>query len=156
MTSWKRSRARWARPGRWIRFITLKRKRTDVAATLSVTGRDVDEMVYSVTFMEGKWHAADGSLSAAAKKAGEPQLSDKMVAVLEFVNARELTTATDLVENLPDIKGSTARQYLNRMASRGLIRRIAAGVYGPVTVSQVSQEEAANVYTVTPYSNYYK
>ena len=111
-------------------IITLKRKRTDVAGELSVTGRDVDEMVYSLTFKDGRWHAADGSLTAAATNAGEPQLSDTMVAVLEFVNARDITTATDVVQNLPDIKGATARQYLNRIADRGLIRRITTEAYG--------------------------
>lgn len=121
--------------------ITLKRKRTDVAAELSVTGRDVDETVYSLTFMEGKWHPADGSLSAAAKKACEPPLSDKMVAVLDFVNSRERTTAADVVQNLSDIKEATARQYLTRLAKNGLIQRTATGVYEPVTVSQVSRDQ---------------
>jgi hypothetical protein len=95
--------------------ITLKRRRTAAAAELSVTGRDVDEMVYSVNFMAGTWCAADGSLAAAAEKANEPQLSEKMMAVLEFVNSRECTVAADVVKHLPDISASTARQYLTRL-----------------------------------------
>jgi hypothetical protein len=72
-------------------------------------------MVYSVNFMAGTWCAADGSLAAAAEKANEPQLSEKMMAVLEFVNSRECTVAADVVKHLPDISASTARQYLTRL-----------------------------------------
>jgi hypothetical protein len=121
--------------------ITLKRKRNDAVGVLSVTGRDVDEMVYSVTFADSKWYATDGTLSAAAEKANEVKLSDKMLAVAELVNSRVRTTAADVVENLPDFKEATARQYLNRLAGQhGLIRRVDTGVYEPVTVSRVSRE----------------
>ena len=117
--------------------ITLKRRRTAAVAELSITGRDVDEMVYSVNFMEGKWHAADGSLGAAAKKATEPQLSEKMVQVLELVNSRDCTTAADVVQTLSHIPAGTARQYLARLTDSGKIRRMGEGVYAPVTLSRV-------------------
>ncbi|EPQ72836.1 hypothetical protein MMEU_4218 [Mycobacterium marinum str. Europe] len=120
--------------------ITLKRKRTDTAATLSVTGRDVDEMSYSLTFTDGKWHPSDGALTAAADKAKEIELSDGMLAVADLVNSRTRTTASDVVQNIPNMKEATARQYLNRLANQhGLIHRIDTGVFGPVTVSQLSQ-----------------
>jgi len=118
-------------------IITLKRKRTAAAAELSVTGRDVEEMVYSVNFMDGRWHAADGSLSAAASKSAEPQLSEKMNAVLELVNSRECTSSSDVVGSLPEVNASTARQYLTRLTDTGMIRRMATGIYGPVTLSRV-------------------
>jgi len=118
--------------------ITLKRKRTDVAATLSVTGRDVDEMVYHVTFVDGKWKADGSDLSDAARKANEGNLGDTMRAVLQLVNARSSTIAADVVDTL-GLKEDTSRQYLRRLAERGLIERIGTGAYGPVTVSQVSQ-----------------
>ena len=117
--------------------ITLKRRRTAATAELSVTGRDVDEMIYSVSFMAGKWHAADGSLSVAANRANEPQLSEKMIAVMEFVNSRDCTAATDVVQSMPNISAGTARQYLTRLTDYGMIRRMTTGVYGPVTLSQV-------------------
>jgi hypothetical protein len=118
-------------------IITLKRKRTAAAAELSVTGRDVEEMVYSVNFMDGRWHAADGSLSAAAGKSTELQLSEKMIAVLELVNSRECTSSSDVVGSLPDVNANTARQYLTRLTESGMIRRMAVGIYGPVTLSRV-------------------
>jgi len=62
-------------------------------------------------------------------------------AVLEFVNSRLSTTASDVVEAL-GLKEDTARQYLRRLADEhGLIVRISAGRYGPVTVSQVSRDQ---------------
>jgi hypothetical protein len=121
--------------------ITLKRKRTDVAATLSVTGRDVDEKVYKVIFADGKWIADGSDLSDAARKVAEDRLGDKMRGVLEFVNSRPSTAASDVVGAL-GLKEDTARQYLRRLADEhGLIARIRTGTYGPVTVSHVSRDQ---------------
>jgi hypothetical protein len=79
-------------------------------------------------------------LSDAARKVTEGKLGEKMRTVLEFVNSRLSTTASDAVEAL-GLKEDTARQYLRRLADEhGLIARISTGIYGPVTVSQVSCE----------------
>jgi RecA-family ATPase len=121
--------------------ITLKRTRTGDAATLSVTGRDIEEMVYSLSFVDGVWKADGTNLAAAANKVAEHRLGEKMRAVLELVNSRIETTAADVVANL-GFSDSTARQYLRRLADEhGLTARIRTGVYGPVTVSQVSREQ---------------
>ncbi len=120
--------------------ITLKRTRIGDASTLSVTGRDVEEKVYALTFVDGVWKADGTDLAAAAQKVAEPKLGEKMGAVLELVNSRTETTAADVVANL-GFTDSTARQYLHRLANEhGLITRISTGIYGPVTVSQVSQD----------------
>ena len=64
-----------------------------------------------------------------------------MRAMMEFVNSRLSTTASDAVEAL-GLKEDTARQYLRRLADdHGLIVRISTGLYGPVTVSQVSRDQ---------------
>jgi RecA-family ATPase len=121
--------------------ITLKRTRTKETGTLSVTGRDVEEMVYSLTFVDGLWRADGTNLAAAANKVTERKLSEKMRAVLELVDTRAQTTAADIVANL-GIIDSTARQYLHRLyEEHGLISRISTGIYGPVTVSQVSRDQ---------------
>jgi hypothetical protein len=121
--------------------ITLKRKRTEVAGTLSVTGRDVDEMVYKVVFADGKWKADGTDLSDAARRATEDRFSEKMRAVLELVNSRASTTAPETAAVL-EIPEATARKYLSRLAvDHGLIQRTATGTYGPVTVSQVSRDD---------------
>jgi RecA-family ATPase len=121
--------------------ITLKRARTGDVGTLSVTGRDVEEMVYSLTFVDGVWTADGTNLAAAANKVEQRKLSEKMHGVLELVNSRVQTTAADVVANL-GISDSTARQYLRRLADEHrLIARISTGIYGPVTVSQVSHDQ---------------
>jgi AAA domain-containing protein len=120
--------------------ITLKRMRTGEASKLSVTGRDVEEMVYSLIFVDGIWKAVGTDLASAAEKVTERRLGKKMGAVLDLVNSRTTTTAADVVAAL-EFTDSTARQYLRRLANEHrLITRISTGIYGPVTVSQVSQD----------------
>ena len=120
--------------------ITLKRDRSGSDGTLSVTGRDVEEMVYALTFTDGKWKADGESLAAAASKATEKKLSQKMQATLEVVNSFGETTAAD-VATVTDIKESTARQYLRRLCDEHrLITRIDTGTYSSVTASQVSHD----------------
>ena len=87
------------------------------------------------------WKADCGELSAAASKVAERKLGENMRKVLQLVNSRSQTTAADVVIHL-GIEHSTARQYLHRLANEhGLITRLTAGAYGPVTVSQVSRGE---------------
>jgi hypothetical protein len=120
--------------------ITLKRTRTEGGGRLSVTGRDVEEMVYSLTFVGGVWNVDGTDLADAANKVTEHKLGETMREVLELVNSRTQTTAADVAANL-DIGDSTARQYLRRLTDEhGLIARISTGIYGPVTVSQVSRD----------------
>jgi AAA domain len=120
--------------------ITLKRARTGEAGTLSVTGRDVEEMVYALIFADGVWKADGTDLASAAQKVNERRLGGKMSAVLALVNSRTTTTAADVVADL-GFADSTARQYLHRLANEHrLITRVATGTYGPVTVSRVSQD----------------
>jgi RecA-family ATPase len=121
--------------------ITLKRGRNTNTGTLSVTGRDVEEMSYQLCFVDGVWKADGQQLAASAIKATERKLGEKMRQVLELVNSRSQTTAGDVVIAM-QIGHSTARQYLYRLADEhGLIARLAAGAYGPVTASQVSRGE---------------
>jgi hypothetical protein len=111
-----------------------------VSGTFSVTGRDVEEMVYSLTFEDGVW-TVDGTDAQAANKVTEQKLGTKMRAVLELVTSRDQTTAADVMAAHPCTSDAGARQCLWRLAEvHGLIVRISAGIYGPVTVSQVSQD----------------
>jgi predicted transcriptional regulator of viral defense system len=63
-----------------------------------------------------------------------------MQEALELVKSGTATTIGEVAEYL-EVSDGTARKYLSRLASEyGLIERIGTGQYGPVTVSQVSQE----------------
>jgi hypothetical protein len=58
--------------------ITLKWTRAEGTGALSVTGRDVAEMVYPLTFDDGVWNADGTDLADAANKVTERMLSEKM------------------------------------------------------------------------------
>ena len=120
--------------------ITLNRQRTGTSGTLSVTGRDVDEMVYKLNFVGGHWSTDGGDLAEAARRTTMRKLGVKMQQALELVNSGMATTIGEVAEFL-EVSDATARKYLSRLASEhGLIERTGTGQYGPVTVSQVSQE----------------
>ena len=105
---------------------------------LNVTGRDVDEMVYKVNFINGQWSADGDDLAEAAQRAATHKFGAKMQQALELVNTGVATTCREVSEYL-DIPEATARKYLSRLAGeRGLIERTGVGTYGPVTVSQLS------------------
>lgn len=120
--------------------ITLNRERTGTSGTLSVTGRDVDEMVYKLNFVGGQWSTDGGDLAEAARRTTTRKFGPKMQEALELVKSGMATTIGEVAEYL-DVSNGTARQYLSRLASEhGLIERTGTGKYGPVTVSHVSQE----------------
>ncbi len=122
-------------------IITLNRQRTGTSGTLSVTGRDVDEMVYKLNFVDGSWSTDGGDLAEAAQRATTTKLGAKMQQALELVQTGVATTSGEIAEFL-GVSDSTARKYLSRLVSdHGLIERTGTGRYGPVTVSQLSQEE---------------
>jgi hypothetical protein len=78
--------------------ITLKRSRTHGTGVLSVTGRDVEENVYSLAFADGVWKVDGSDLAEAANRVTERKLGAKMRAALELVNSRVQTTAADVVD----------------------------------------------------------
>jgi AAA domain len=119
--------------------ITLNRKRNESSGLLNVTGRDVDEMVYKVDFVDGHWSTDGDDLAEAAERATTKKLGTKMQATAEAVNAGVAKNSREVAELL-DIPESTARKYLSRLVVQyGLIERTGIGAYGPVTVSQLSQ-----------------
>jgi hypothetical protein len=121
-------------------IITLNRQRAGTSGTLSVTGRDVDEMVYKLNFVGGHWSTDGGDLAEAARRTTTRKFGAKMQEALELVKSGMATTIGEVAEYL-DVSDGTARKYLSRLASEyGLIERTGTGQYGPVTVSQVSQE----------------
>lgn len=122
-------------------IITLNRARTGASGTLSVTGRDVDEMVYKLNFVGGHWSTDGGDLAEAAQRTTTRKFGPRMQEALDVVNSGMATTISAVAEYV-DVSEATARKYLSRLASDyGLIERTGPGQYGPVTVSQVPREE---------------
>lgn len=120
--------------------ITLNRKRNETSGLLNVTGRDVDEMVYKVNFVDGQWSADGDGLAEAAKRATTHKFGANMQEALELVNAGVATTIREVADYL-EVTEVAARKLLSRLATDyGLIERTGVGTYGPVTVSEVSQD----------------
>ena len=123
--------------------ITLNRKRTESSGLLNVTGRDVDETIYNLNFVNGHWSTDGDDLAEAAQRATTKKFGTKMQETLDAVKAGVAKTSREIAELL-GIPEPTARKYLSRLATEhALIERTEIGTYGPVTVSQPSQVAAS-------------
>lgn len=108
--------------------LLLKRKRQSGEAKLHVTGREVGENAYALTFNDGRWALDGNSLAAAAEDGPEP-LSGRMQAILDYVNeVGEDTTPSKVAEALSTTPQS-ASMYLKRLQEKGLIEKPAYGRY---------------------------
>lgn len=112
----------------------LARKRKSPQGFLSITGRDVTENEYAVTFQDnGLWTLDGGTLDAAAEAVEEARAEDKQNN-LSTVQGQSLQilrkagdegmTATEFAAK-EGISSDTARKRLNRMADDGVILKTA-------------------------------
>jgi hypothetical protein len=114
--------------------IVVTRDRLSEDGLVRVTGRDVREGQYALTFSEGAWvlvgDTLDAAQEAAASRAAEARSSsDRTREVVQYVTTHPGCGAAD-VEQALDM--SQARTYLMRLVGRGLIARLSTGRYGPI------------------------
>lgn len=112
----------------------LARKRKSPQGFLSITGRDVTENEYAVTFQDnGLWTLDGGTLKAAAEAVEEARAEDKRNNLptaqgqsLQILRKAgdEGMTATEFAAK-EGISPDTARKRLNRMADDGVISKTA-------------------------------
>ncbi|MDR0837022.1 MAG: AAA family ATPase [Propionibacteriaceae bacterium] len=130
--------------------LILSRRRNDGQGTLKVTGRDVGEGEYSVSFTDGVWRLVGDTLKnaadAARQQAQTGRLGGPMKDILELVNAHPDGVTAAQIEQRLDLAPNTVRQYLKRGTDEERIVRLSRGLYGPVpemlptvTVSLTSQ-----------------
>jgi hypothetical protein len=119
--------------------LVLQRARNAMTAALHVTGRDVEESEYALTFdaSRGAWDLDGQALAEAAARAAELRatagLGEDSARVVEYVNSRQDgTRAADVARDL-GLTPDTARQYLYRAEESGRIAKRGRGLYGPVT-----------------------
>jgi hypothetical protein len=121
-------------------IVVIARRRHQPDGTIQVTGRDVAEGEYALTFKDGcQWELKGGTLEAAAAQAEKARatsrISDRSIEVMAFVDSHPqgvTPKAASEALNLPD-----ARKYLTRLHESGRIGKTARGIYVPiVTVSQ--------------------
>jgi hypothetical protein len=122
--------------------VILTRPRLEEAGVLKVTGRDIAEGEYAVTFKaDSAWQLDGATLADAAGKAAVVRttagVGDRLAEVIAYVakwpaGVRPADVAKDL-----DIDPRTAATYLGRAVSSGRLHKPARGLYTPV-VSVVS------------------
>jgi hypothetical protein len=127
-------------------IVVLARERHSPTGLISVTGRDVAEGEYSVTFdgPRGLWTLDGGGLAAAAGRAAQRRASQGLGElsgdIVEMVAAANEVTTKAVTEAF----GDDARRYLSRLVDGGRLVRVKRGVYAlpptPVTTVPMSQE----------------
>lgn len=119
--------------------LVLRRGRGDSSAVLHVTGRDVEESEYALTYdaLTGTWSLDGNALSEAASRAETIRSTSNLGAVA--ANVIDLVTsstdglrAADVATTL-DIDASLARQYLKRATDNGHLVKRDRGLYVGVT-----------------------
>ncbi|MGW5610199.1 AAA family ATPase [Streptomyces sp. NPDC003753] len=120
--------------------LVLKRARGQADGILHVTGRDVDEAEYALSFQpaSGAWHLLDGPVT-------DHIVSDTRATILRYVRAHPGAKPKDMAGELPRVDIDTIRRTCNRMAEAGQLTKDADGRYYPDTETrtQGAQEVSA-------------
>ncbi|OLB78825.1 MAG: hypothetical protein AUI14_12160 [Actinobacteria bacterium 13_2_20CM_2_71_6] len=116
-------------------ILVLTRQRQETDGVLKITGRDVAEGEYALTFADGMaWQVSGGDLAKAAEQARTARLTgdlgDRSAAIVTFVNSHaEGVRAGDVADHL-GIDEKQTGEYLRRLEKSGRIARWSRGVYG--------------------------
>ena len=105
--------------------LVLERGRGQADGVLHITGRDVEETDYAMTFdsRSGAWTLLDGP-------ADDHLLNDTRSAINRFVREHPGTTPAVIAEAL-QLKPTTVRQTCTRMAKAGQLHPAPGGTYHP-------------------------
>ncbi|MER7576430.1 AAA family ATPase [Streptomyces sp. NPDC126514] len=108
--------------------LVLKRARGQADGILHVTGRDVDEAEYALSFQpaSGAWHLLDGPVT-------DHTVSDTRATILRYVRAHPGAKPKDMEGELPNVDLDTIRRTCNRMADAGQLTKDPGGRYYPDT-----------------------
>ncbi|MFE5400525.1 AAA family ATPase [Streptomyces sp. NPDC056580] len=120
--------------------LVLKRARGQADGILHVTGRDVDEAEYALSFQpaSGAWHLLEGPVS-------DHTVSDTRATILRYVRTHPGAKPKDMAGELPQVDIDTIRRTCNRMADAGQLTKDPGGRYFPDTETrtQSTQEVSA-------------
>lgn len=105
--------------------LVLERGRGQADGVLHVTGRDVEETDYAMTFNAhaGAWTMLDGP-------AGDHLMNDTRAQISRFVRDHPGSTPALIAEAL-QLKAATVRKTCSRMAEAGQLRAAPGGTYHP-------------------------
>jgi hypothetical protein len=123
-------------------IIVLSRDRQEASGLLKVTGRDVAEGEYAVTFKDGAVWELDGhDLEVAREKAQKIRATtrataaagDRMLDVVLYAYEHPQGVRRDDVAKALKLEPSVAGVYLARAYKAGRLQRAERGLYTPVT-----------------------
>jgi hypothetical protein len=125
-------------------IIMLTRPRGRAEGTLRVTGRDVIEADYAVTFNDGAW-SLDGSTLAEARanvrrRAEAGTLGGRSAEIIEFIRGRPSGAKAQDIE---DKFGPDGTRYVRRLAKSGRLTRPRRGLYVVSEPSEVSESQVS-------------
>ena len=113
--------------------INLSRGRGQNNAVLRVTGRDVREGEYALTFDEGAWHLDGHDLDEAERNSEQARaiegVDERQAGLVRFVNASADGVRANSVAAELGMTPKDAGTYLLRAANAGRIYRAARGLY---------------------------
>lgn len=123
--------------------LVLKRARGQADGVLHVTGRDIDETEYALSFepASGSWLMLDGP-------ADEHALTDTRAAILRQVRARPGSTPAQIASAIDGTRENVKRGCA-RMAEAGQLRNDGAGRYYPPRTGD-SGDSGATPYRLVP------
>lgn len=129
--------------------VVLNRSRHESAAVLKVTGRDVAEGEYALTFGGALWQLGGGSLVEAAERAAEQRsmkgLSDRSADVIAYVNRHPQGVSPKQVAEALELDNHVAGTYLGRAVEAQRLIRPTRGLYAPVLKPlKVEMDEGAD------------
>ncbi|MFE2532609.1 AAA family ATPase [Streptomyces sp. NPDC059371] len=116
--------------------LVLKRARGQADGILHVTGRDVDESEYALSFQaaSGAWHLLDGPVS-------DHTVGDTRAAILRYLRAHPGVKPKDMAGVLPQVDMDTIRRTCSRMAEAGQLTRDGGGRYYPNTETRTESTQ---------------
>jgi len=130
--------------------IVLARARGDHGASLHVTGRDVEESEYAVTFDPtlGAWTLDGDALQDAAQRASEKKtsvgLGDRSAEIVRIVGQNPQGIGPTALAIALGIEPKDAGNYLLRLEKGGRIAKAGRGLYTPVeTVETVETSQSS-------------
>jgi hypothetical protein len=136
-------------------FLVLKRARGQADGILHVTGRDVDEAEYALSFQPASdaWHLLDGPVT-------DHTVSDTRATILRYVRAhpgakpkpKPKPKPKDMAGELPQVDLDTIRRTCNRMADAGQLTKDPGGRYYPDTDTRTQAAPEVSALSGCPVS----
>lgn len=121
----------------------LVRGRAESSAVLHLTGRDIPEGAYALSFDDGRWSLDGAGLEEAARNAAAVEattgLGEQSSALVEYVNAHPEGVTPRSAAMALSMSNDDAGKYLRRLVGAGRIDSPRRGTYVPVRSVRVSE-----------------